>query len=205
MNKIILTEELENEIEIYEDLKRKTYFTIYLKTSNKALINSIKSVLKNYTQIGNKLNIRAKNIIAYSSSSSLDMNYMFFLISQIRYLITEERKCFYKIDERNVLMIDNKLLYISTDHLKEMDSKRNIKINTIIENKRGFLSPEVLNMSEIPSKISYKVIYYSIGLFILDILGKKDIKVEEIRESKLYYLIDRCLKEDINSRFLLYL
>jgi hypothetical protein len=244
MNKTILITE---EIEITKDIINNNLYTIKCK-NNIALIRSIKYILKNTTHINNKLIIKANKIINIEEFikeeksiiiENICLNIIFYLSNQIKYLITKERKCFYKIDPKNIFIIDNKIVYISTEDLKDLhndinnndinndinnndinnndinndinndtnnndtnNDNNNLEIYTIIDKKNGYFSPELLKITEIPFKINYKTIYYSLGLLILDIFH---IQLDDIKESKLYYFLIRCLNDNIKERFLLYL
>ena len=78
--------------------------------------------------------------------------------------------------------------------------EKNIHIYGPISKNNGFFSPELLNTSSIPIIISYKTIFYSLGLLILDNITK-----EMQLETKLYYFLERCLTREPNERYLLYI
>ena len=82
-----------------------------------------------------------------------------------------------------------------------------------------FISPELDKITELPSYISYKNIYYNIGAIIIFIYLRKNIKliqkneknenhIEElacIYNTKLYwFIINSCFIDNINERILNY-
>lgn len=84
--------------------------------------------------------------------------------------------------------------------------------------KPTFISPEILNLVSLPSNITFKSIYYSLGVFIIYLLfdinilkGNDILPIEEIDKilypiygSKLYWCVKRCLQINLDNRFLLY-
>jgi hypothetical protein len=89
-----------------------------------------------------------------------------------------------------------------------------------------FISPELLKIKEIPSYIHYKTCYFSLGLFILYILTNNDemyseylkgyendryIKISEwletvhIKNTKLYFVLSRCLNKIPENRKILFI
>jgi hypothetical protein len=131
------------------------------------------------------------------------------LSKQIRYLLENESKCFYRIDTSNIVVIDgNKFIYLSHEDLKDVKEKQ-IHIYRPIPKSEGYLSPELKKANIIPILVNYKTIFYSLGLFILDnIRTNEDINEEEtnedIKDTKLYFFIKRCLCTEPEKRFLLY-
>lgn len=139
---------------------------------------------------------------------SLVLDIIYCLSNQIRYLLENESKCFYKLDPTNIIVIDgNKFIYLSHEDLKDVKENQ-IHIYRPISKSEGYLSPELKNANSIPILVNYKTIFYSLGLFILDNIGthedtKKHIN-EDITDTKLYFLIKRCLCIDPEKRYLLY-
>jgi hypothetical protein len=118
------------------------------------------------------------------------------------------------LDVSNILVIDDcKFIYLSHEDLNDV-KENNIFIYRPISKTHGYLSPELKNTNSIPISMNYKTIYYSLGLLILD--NNINIKTDEeinilldnelkyIKDTKLYYFLKRCLCNDPNKRFLLY-
>jgi len=238
MKKIVLTDELKSKLEIYQDSRKETLFKIRFPVANISLLRSIIKVkiFTSLTEIDDYLIVKASKIESFENfvkeekkkkssenlRHSICLNIIYFLSKQIQYLLNVESKCFYKIDPKNIVVIDNKFIYVSSDDLMEIEDKK-LQINKIIDKKSGFISPELLKIKKIPEEISYKTIYYSLGIFIISILFKSKIDdldlynlnnssrekilslCEGIKESKLYYFLGRCLDNNIENRNLLYL
>ena len=85
-----------------------------------------------------------------------------------------------------------------------------------------FLAPELLSVKEIPSFVNYKVSYFSLGYLILytllgdddfikDMEGLREDKLKHqmttlsIKNTKLYWLIERCLVEEPRNRSILFI
>jgi hypothetical protein len=145
---------------------------------------------------------------------NLILKIIYSLSKQIHYLLNNESKCFYKLDVSNILVIDDcKFIYLSHEHLNDVKETK-IVIYRPISKTNGYLSPELKNINSIPISINYKTIYYSLGLLILDnninISTEKEINIlldnelKYIKDTKIYYFLKRCLCNDPNKRFLLY-
>lgn len=78
-----------------------------------------------------------------------------------------------------------------------------------------YFSPEMRSLNSFPGQIPYTSCYYSLSLLIIDIFS--DLKsleytlenfkklLQEIEDSKLYYSLLRCLEEDPNNRYFLFI
>lgn len=214
-----------NDFDIYQDKNKSTIFTIISKKHNNnnkiQLFNSIanseiinSSTILNDEYNHSKLIIKASSIQTFKNfkekqtkisgsnklSQKVILSLIYSLSKQIFFLLNNESTCFYKIDIDNILVIDNsKFIYLSCEDLKDVKEK-NIYIYAPISKNNGFLSPELLDTSSIPIIISYKTIFYSLGLLILDNITK-----EMQIETKLYYFLERCLRRQPNERYLLYI
>ena len=70
------------------------------------------------------------------------------------------------------------------------------------------MSPELLKIKSVPATINYRTIYYSLGVLVLDCLfdykENDTSNLEEImgpiKETKLFYLVKRCLDDEPISR-----
>lgn len=66
------------------------------------------------------------------------------------------------------------------------------------------ISPEVRKLDKLPSVIHISAIYYSIAALCLESMGiSRDM--QEIQGSKLYYMLNRCLRPDPQTREFLYI
>jgi len=153
------------------------------------------------------------------------LNIIHSLSKQISYLLNHESKCFYKFDISNILVIDDcKFIYLSYEDLKDVKENK-IYIYSPISKSSSYLSPELKFAKSIPILVNYKTIFYSLGLLILDLCtletptcgalpnGKYDTNcaletwksVNFIKDTKLYYFLERCLLNEPEKRFLLYI
>jgi len=142
------------------------------------------------------------------------LNIIICLSKQLSYLLESETKCFYNFDPDNILVVDDcKFLYLSTEHLKDIKNN-NLYVYNPIKKSIGYLSPELHNVSSIPIIIHYKTIFYSLGLFIINNLvddltnnDTQEVLMDcnvNIRGTKLYYFLERCLQDEPSKRFLIY-
>jgi len=143
------------------------------------------------------------------------------MIQQIHFLETHNLSLV-TLDLQDVLNIHQKnCVFVNHDSILPITKEKQIVIDfPVITNM--FSSPELLSIQEIPSSISYKNIYYSIGAFILFVFLRKNIQLilleeddEETQKKKLekelipifhtkiYWFLRRCLKKDPSKRVLL--
>lgn len=138
------------------------------------------------------------------------LNIIYSLSKQNSYLLNKESKCFYKLDVSNILVIDEqKFIYLSYEHLKIVKENK-LHIYSPISKTSGYISPELQVVKSIPILVSYKTIFYSLGLLILHNLSDDEIDINQLNKlhtingTKLYYFLKRCLVEESDKRFLLY-
>jgi len=215
-----------NEIEIYKETSKEDLYKIRFINYDNSLINSITktNILSFPTKMKDYLLLKAYNIQTFEEfmnnkkniTVASCLNILYFLSKQIEYLIYSESKCFYKIDTRNIINIDNNIfIYLSSNHLSEIENNE-IQIYSPINKRTGLFSPELMRINEIPTKINCKTIFFSLGLLLISFLYEIDDPnkynskellnmCHTIKETKLYYFLERCLCDDINDRYLLYL
>jgi len=145
---------------------------------------------------------------------NLILNIIYSLSKQISYLLNNESKCFYKLDISKILVIDNcKFIYLSYEDLKDVKENK-IYIYSPISTNSDCLSPELKFAKSIPILVNYKTIFYSLGLLILHLCNLETITYERgfpsckgaecIKDTKLYYFLERCLLNEPEKRFLIY-
>ena len=228
-----------NEFHIYRDKKTPSLFKIVNKNNHNCsslFYSIIKSRIANSaTIVTNSNNNNSSLIIKTISIKKMDqyieeqkkinntyrlpykiiLNIVVCLSKQLSYLLENETSCFYTFNPDNILVIDDcKFLYLSNEELKEVKNN-NLYIYSPIKKNVGWLSPELQNVSSVPIITSYKTIFYSLGLFILNCLLDEPTdqhlenivldNVVSIKGTKLYYFLERCLHNDPNKRFLIYL
>ena len=108
--------------------------------------------------------------------------------------------------------------YMDTKYFLPIENE-DIEISVPFMKNNYFLSPELRKIKDIPSIINKNSIYYSIGVLISYSINKSFFKaskyeydteniinnLDSIFETKLYYGVIRCLKNNPQDRFLLYI
>ena len=137
------------------------------------------------------------------------------LTKQIIYL-RKKNYGFYGFDINDILVIDdNKFIICSSEYLIPLIDDNMVFYSPI--KKPYFSNPEINNINELPSEISFKCSYYSLGvLIVFCFLNKYLLKGNEIiteieiereinclNDTKLYWFLKRCLKTEIEKRELL--
>ena len=149
------------------------------------------------------------------------------LVTQLNYLITQFSKTFLGFSPKNLIIIDkSKFVYLCDEFLLDIIIKNGEKllIKSPFTRDDFFLAPELLRVKEIPSFVNYKVSYFSLGYLILytllghdvesdsdsEELSEKDkinhrMKTLIIKNTKLYWLLERCLVEEPKNRSILFI
>lgn len=138
------------------------------------------------------------------------------LSCQLKYLIIYENKTFLGYNKKNIIVIDdNKYIYLTNEYLKDIDKYNDeiIMVSSPFTLNDFYLSPELKVIKELPSYIHYKTSYYSLGKLILDLFfeedNTEDVEVSlsniHIKGTKLYWLLERMLKEEPQSRSIIYI
>lgn len=133
------------------------------------------------------------------------------LATQLQYLL-KHNMCFYAYNTDDLIIVnDSCFIYISTDYLTSCKSNNTIVLSRPFSKMDCFMSPELTSITCIPAEISYKTIYYSLGLLIVHVLTNAQPAdnaiyfIQDIKGTKLYWLVVRCLHADIQERCILYL
>ena len=147
------------------------------------------------------------------------------LSNQLSYLIERERCTIIGYSVKNVIVInDDKFLFLDGEFIANIDEKtQQIMISYPFSKTEIFLSPELLTLCEIPAYVHYKTAYFSLAcLLIWSITGenefyleflkhKEPLKILEelenhpIKDTKMYWLLSRCLLNEERNRSILYI
>ena len=152
------------------------------------------------------------------------------LVTQLNYLITLFSKTFLGFSPKNLIVIDkSKFVYLCDEFLLDIikngengEKEEKLLIKSPFTGDDFFLAPELLSVKEIPSFVNYKVSYFSLGYLILyTLLGddcdsdSEDLPEKEtiihkmktlfIKNTKLYWLLERCLVEEPRNRSILFI
>jgi hypothetical protein len=214
----------------------------YLKNTkeNEILIKSILNVLKNVNITYKKVDdFFIVSIICESCELLIDKiknkeskyillhNFLISFINQIKFL-EKNKYTFYNIHTEKFYLINNELSICIDEEIIEIVGDK-IKINNIFK-KNEYCSPELYDINDLPNKITYKSVYFSIGIFLLknlveeieedlfyqlkkedkienkiNILIKIDKKLNEIKYTKMYFFIKKNINIAESKRLLIYI
>jgi hypothetical protein len=210
------------EVEIVktENDKNYCYYTIKINQPDRSLLLSLtKSGVLLGATISDQyqsITFRANKVEMYHNNKKQTyetaLQCFYHLSKQMEYLITKENKCFYRLDPKKIIVIDNyKYIYVNTTHneLLEIEEGENLVLYLPFQ-KNAFDSPEIKKVTQIPAKIHYKTLYYSLAKFILFLLSNDESEEEQqelkkIKGTKLFYTLERCLQEEPKKRSLLFI
>ena len=232
-----------NEFKLSQNLNNPTIYSITFTRPSEELIKSIKAtkLLNSFTISSDyqlctfkatsvkSFNQFLSDISVIRGSKKLKyhciLKIIYGLSKQLQYLI-QHKKGFYVYSLESIMVIDdNKFIYLSNDHLMDIDMNDQIPFFSPFSQNQDFLSPELLSIKELPCNVHYKTIYYSLGYLILYCLkGNMDFTVDEppitnitkktieeilsneiheIHGTKIYYFLKRCLVKDPIKRSLI--
>ena len=218
--------------QIIQNKDNKSLFTIQLNNYNIANREAIvKSITKTKIILGATVTNNYKTITFNTNSienQSQKQNpishdtlllILYNLSTQLKYLINNYSKTFIGYNPKNILVIDeNKFIYLPNNEELHDIEDNNITITYPFSQQDFFMSPEMFFIKEIPSKIHYKTSYYSLACLIIyylqpnkqnDITQYKiediESKIIPIKGTKIYFLLIRCLTNNIENRCILYI
>jgi hypothetical protein len=201
-----------NEFELLKNSPNN--FTIKLSKPNEALLTSLYnkieglSLSSNYDTCSfNSINVQTFDNFVESQKNlngNKRLRYEFVetlvrdICQQVSYLLEKHRKCFFVMQTKNIIVIDNgnKFLYVSNNEL--LDIKDNsVCIRRPFTKNQCFLSPELVSLSQLPYTINYNTIYCSIGeLATFCLTGDRtSCDIEDIYGTKLFFCINRLVSE----------
>jgi len=215
--------------------------TLTLPTSNKILLQSLSPFVKGLTIHGlhTKAKFHASSVMRFTEfkqENQITMKTIEQLIknltNQLHYLSKEYNHTFYRINPKDIIVIDfSQFLYISLDDLMPItttntttNTTNNTATNTTTINeiiftvpfcKDYYISPELKEITSLPSTINAKTIYYSLGLFIIDLLysffsikERKTTTIKtippQIKYTKLYWFLHKATLPNPKDRHLLF-
>jgi serine/threonine protein kinase len=145
------------------------------------------------------------------------------LVKQLFYLINKTSSTILGYNQSDIIVInDETFAFLGSELVANFDvDTEEAMISCPFSPKDFFFSPEVIKIKEIPTYIHYKTSYFSLAcLIIYAILGDDEFYVEylkhkqidkiieyldthQIKQTKIYWLLSRCLVEDPNNRSIL--
>jgi hypothetical protein len=204
-------------------------FNIEFKRSNPLLILSLKKMIKGATCSDDYtfLTFKAYSVQMLKQEMyrkpkiKMVANMLSTLAGQLQYLIVEHSYTFLGYNTENIMVIDENIyLFLDIDLMSEIDDDKNLTIFYPFKKIDFFVSPELKKVSKLPCTIHYKTTYFSLGCLLLLVLcgdksfydeylmGKnmdKYLYSHPLKETKLYWLICRCLVEEPEKRCILFI
>jgi hypothetical protein len=157
-----------------------------------------------------------------TSSVSLPINkvgdMVWSLTNQLEYLIKVESYTILGYNPENIIVInDKKFIFVGSEMVLKIEDEMSL-ISYPFSKNDFYVSPELLKIKELPSYVDYKMCYFSLGCLIMyALLSNDDFYIEylkheqidkiienlnshPIKNTKLYWLLSRCLVEDSKKR-----
>lgn len=117
---------------------------------------------------------------------------------------------------KHISVLDDKyFIFNSFNDLCKLDSNENLMCNFPIDIQKNeknrnniFIAPELKNNVILPIITNISSSYYSFGLLCVRSLGISDVgdlNLDAIYNSRIYYFLKRCLENDPNKRYFIYL
>ena len=163
-------------------------------------------------------------------SINLAANMISSLTQQLSHLITKESQTIIGYAPENIIVInDQTFAFLDSELIADIDpvGKEMATISCPFKVTDFFASPEILKITELPSYVHYKTSYFSLGCLLLYALTEgrleeddfykeylKELNCEKIHEyltglhfknTKLYWLLSRCLVEEPKKRSILFI
>jgi hypothetical protein len=125
------------------------------------------------------------------------------LAIQLAYLNSIHKSILFFSKDDITIINDEWFLITNLERIVPIIEKNTVLLSQPISLK-GFLSPELENISELPFKTNVSSCYYSLALLVINCL-EIDQDLHAIANSKLYFFLYRCLKKTPEDRFLLFI
>jgi hypothetical protein len=152
------------------------------------------------------------------------------LSAQLSHLIKSESQTIIGYAPENIIVLnDQTFAFLDSELIADIDpvGKEMATISCPFKVTDFFASPEILKIKELPSYVHYKTSYFSLGCLLLYALTEcrldgedfykeylKELNCEKIHEyltrlhfknTKLYWLLSRCLVEEPKKRSILFI
>jgi hypothetical protein len=146
------------------------------------------------------------------------------LSAQLSYLLIHERHTIIGYNPENIIVINNTTFaFLGSELVAPLaPGTKTAMICCPYSPTDFFFSPEISNITEIPAYVHYKTAYFSLACLIMYLLlGNDDfyknyinktrnpnnlleaLDKHPIKNTKIYWLLSRCLVEDANNRTIL--
>lgn len=147
------------------------------------------------------------------------------LTIQLEYMITNETCVPLGLNPRDVIIINETIpVYVGNEFTIEIeDDSQHVNICSPFSTDDFFLAPELTKITDLPYRVHFKAVYFSMAILIIyELLGKRYDFYEDylrtdtqkimellnkhpIYQTKIYWFLSRCLIEDPKRRSLLYI
>lgn len=194
----------------YNNYIHNSLRTLNIQSENNAISPEIKIHLDSIISLEDYLDNKPDKM--------LDVNEVNFIIqdvvNQIQYLEGNNKTVSYFSIDDFLILNNTSCLFIGLDKLYDFNTQGNYNLQDIIKNKtNGFMSPELLAVTKIPSTIHYKSCYYSFGLLLLKVFINVDLtnvndyteKTKSIHGLPCYWFIQNTLAKISNDRHILFI
>ena len=143
------------------------------------------------------------------------------LSNQLNYLLQYESKTIIGYQANQIILINGETpAFLGSQLIAELDPEgENLAtICCLFNTKEFFAAPELLKINRLPAKVHYKSSYYSLASLIIYLLIYNQdnphtfdnnplsyLDKHPIKNTKLYWLLSRCLEEDTNKRSIIFI
>ena len=143
------------------------------------------------------------------------------LSNQLNYLLQYESKTIIGYAPNQIILINGETpAFLGSQLIAELDPEgENLAtICCLFNTKEFFAAPELLKINRLPAKVHYKSSYYSLASLIIYLLIYSPdnehtfdnnplsyLDKHPIKNTKLYWLLSRCLEEDPNKRSIIFI
>ena len=148
-------------------------------------------------------------------------NILHTLSNQLNYLLKYESKTIIGYQANQIILINGETpAFLGSQLIAELDPEgENLAtICCLFNTKEFFAAPELLKINRLPAKVHYKSSYYSLASLIIYLLIYNQdnphtfdnnplsyLDKHPIKNTKLYWLLSRCLEEDPNKRSIIFI
>lgn len=201
---------------IRDGITDDSYKTITFKASS---VRTLEQYQEYHKQIYGKINFKIHKV-AYMVRS---------LVLQLGHLITYANMTIFGYGPKEIIVIDDEnFAFVGSEFVGKIDTEGSemvmISCPFSYSETDNFFAPEICEIKEIPSYIHFKSCYFSLACLLIYVIegnddfyknylneGRNQEKILEtldnhpIKNTKLYWLICRCLKDEPTERSLIYI
>jgi serine/threonine protein kinase len=144
------------------------------------------------------------------------------LARQLNYLLQYESKTILGYAANQILLINEETpAFLGLELVADVAEGTNLAtISGLFDTKEFFAAPELFKIKVLPSQVHFKVSYYSLACLIINLLLGSDefytynnnqeliikhLDTHHIKDTKLYWLLSRCLLENPNKRSIIFI